>query len=114
MDIREIDIADDASMAAMYGVDIRSSHLGRESMPQWTLQEFLGAYRSGDSGERQVVLGAYDGDTLLGFCASGSRCWTTSTRSTSSCTSTRLPAVAVSAAPCWPRSRPGPAPTAAP
>ena len=36
-------------------------------MPQWTYQEFLGAYRTGDSGERQVILGAYDGDTLLGF-----------------------------------------------
>jgi GNAT superfamily N-acetyltransferase len=38
-------------------------------MPQWTLQECLGAFRSNDSGERQVVLGAYDGDTLLGFAA---------------------------------------------
>jgi GNAT superfamily N-acetyltransferase len=67
VDIREIDVADDAAMDAMYGVDIRSSHLGRESMPQWSHQEFLGAYRSGDSGERQVILGAYDGDTLVGF-----------------------------------------------
>lgn len=69
MDIREIDIADDALMAEMYAVDVRSSHLGRESMPQWTHQEFLGAYRTGDSGERQVVIGAYDNDTLLGFAA---------------------------------------------
>jgi GNAT superfamily N-acetyltransferase len=38
-------------------------------MPQWTHQEFLGAYRTGDSGERQVILGAYDEDTLVGFCA---------------------------------------------
>lgn len=69
MDIREIDVADDAAMEALYGVDTRSSHLGRESMPQWTLQECLGALRSNDSGERQVVLGAYDGDALLGFAA---------------------------------------------
>ena len=69
VDIREIDVADDAAMEALYGVETRSSHLGRESMPQWTLQECLGAFRSNDSGERQVVLGAYDGDTLLGFAA---------------------------------------------
>ncbi len=69
MEIREIDVADDAAMEALYGVDTRSSHLGRESMPQWTLQECLGAFRSNDSGERQVILGAYDGDTLLGYAA---------------------------------------------
>lgn len=69
MEIREIDVADDATMAAMYGVDQRSSHIGREAMPQWTEQEFLGAYRSKDSGERQVLLGAYDGEQLLGFAA---------------------------------------------
>lgn len=67
VEIREIDISDDALMEEMYGVDVRSSHLGRESMPQWTHQEFLGAFRSPDSGERQMVLGAFDGDTLLGF-----------------------------------------------
>ena len=69
MDIREIDVADDAGMAEMYAVDTRSSHLGRESMPQWTEQEFLGAYRSSDSGERQVVLGAFDDETLVGFAS---------------------------------------------
>ncbi|MBJ7355966.1 GNAT family N-acetyltransferase [Nocardioides sp.] len=69
MDIREIDLADDALMESVYGVDVRSSHLGRESMPMWTHQEFLGAYRTGDSGERQLLLGAFEGDTLLGYTA---------------------------------------------
>lgn len=69
MDLREIDVADDAAMTALYGVDVRSSHVGRESMPMWTQQECLGAFRSNDPGEKQVVLGAYDGDTLVGFCA---------------------------------------------
>jgi len=67
VEISEIDVADDTAMQAVFDVDTRSSHIGRESMPQWTHQEMLGAYRSNDSGERQVVLGAYDGDTLLGF-----------------------------------------------
>lgn len=69
MDIREIDVADDAAMQALYGVDVRSSHLGRESMPVWTEQECLGAFRSVDSGEKQVVLGAYADDALVGFAA---------------------------------------------
>ena len=67
MEIRTLDIGDDAVMADLYAVDKRSSHIGRESMPQWTLEECLGAYRTMDSGERQELFGAYDGDTLLGF-----------------------------------------------
>jgi len=68
VDLRPIDLADDAAMAELYAVDQRSSHLGRESMPRWTFEEFLGAHRTPDSGERHEVFGAYDGDTLLGFC----------------------------------------------
>ena len=67
MEIRELDVADDATMHAAYDVETRSMRLDRESMPHWTMQEALGAYRSTDSGERQVLLGAYDGETLLGM-----------------------------------------------
>lgn len=69
MEIRSLDIADDAVMGDLYALDQRSSLLGRETMPSWTLQEFLGAHRTPDSGERQEVFGAYDGARLLGFCA---------------------------------------------
>jgi GNAT superfamily N-acetyltransferase len=68
VDLRPIDLADDAAMAELYAVEQRSSHLGRESMPRWTFREFLGVHRTPDSGERHEVFGAYDGDTLLGFC----------------------------------------------
>jgi GNAT superfamily N-acetyltransferase len=54
-------------MGALYAVEERSATLGRESMPHWTHQELLGAYRSKDSGERQEVFGVFDGDRLLGF-----------------------------------------------
>ena len=47
VDIREIDVADDDGDGRRCTASTsRSSHLGRESMPQWTLQEFLGAFRS--------------------------------------------------------------------
>ncbi len=67
MEVRELDVADDATMQAAYEVETRSMRIDRESMPHWTLEEFLGAFRARDSGERQVLLGAYDGDTLLGL-----------------------------------------------
>lgn len=68
MELRAIDLTDDALMRAAYELDQRSSHLGRETMPHWSFEEFLGAYRSPDSGERQENFGAFDGDTLLGVC----------------------------------------------
>ena len=69
VDIRDIDIADDDAMAALYAVEARSATVGRESMPHWTHQELLGAYRSGDSGERQEVFGVFEGEDLLGFAS---------------------------------------------
>jgi GNAT superfamily N-acetyltransferase len=68
VDIRDLDLADDGVMKDVYDVEERSSTLGREQMPHWTLQEFTGAHRTPDSGERQEAFGAYDGDELLGFC----------------------------------------------
>jgi GNAT superfamily N-acetyltransferase len=69
VDLRPLDIADDAVLDEMYAVEERSATLGREKMPHWTLQEFSGAYRTPDSGERHEAFGAFDGDTLLGFCS---------------------------------------------
>jgi GNAT superfamily N-acetyltransferase len=69
MDIRPLDasaIADDAVMREWYDLCRRSELHGREDMPFWSHQEFLGAYRSPDSGERHELFAAYDGDRMLG------------------------------------------------
>lgn len=68
MDIRELGadaLADDAVMRDMYDLSRRSGTLGREQLPFWTLEEFLGAFRSTDSGERQQLFAAYDGDRMV-------------------------------------------------
>jgi GNAT superfamily N-acetyltransferase len=63
----EIDIADDAVMREVYEVSSRSSRLGRETMPHWTLEEFLAAYRGHDSGERQTGFAVLNQDRIAGF-----------------------------------------------
>jgi GNAT superfamily N-acetyltransferase len=68
VEIRELDLADDGVIRDVYALESRSATLGREGMPHWSEQEFTGAHRSPDSGERQVPFGAYDGDRLLGYC----------------------------------------------
>lgn len=67
MEIRALDLADDAVMREAYDVETRSSILGRDGLPHWSLQEFLGALRGPDSEERHEFYGGYDGDRLLGF-----------------------------------------------
>jgi predicted N-acetyltransferase YhbS len=69
VDIREIDaagLADNALMRDYYELCCRAELLGREDAPFWTLEEFLGAFRSKDSGERQELFAAYDGDRMVG------------------------------------------------
>jgi GNAT superfamily N-acetyltransferase len=69
MEIREVGeagLADDARMGAFYDLNRRAELAGRETMPFWSLQEFLGAYRSPDSGERQELYEAYEGGQLVG------------------------------------------------
>jgi GNAT superfamily N-acetyltransferase len=69
MDIRHLDaaaIADDDVMRAWYDVSRRAELHGREQMPFWSLQEFLGAFRSPDKGERHEMYAAYDGDRMVG------------------------------------------------
>ncbi len=68
MDIVELDaaaLADDAVMRDYYDLSRRAELLGREHSPFWTFQEFVGAFRSEDSGERQQVFAAYDGDRMI-------------------------------------------------
>src|SRR3954454_9990494 len=69
MDVRaldEADLADDALMRDYYELTRRSGTYGREQAPFWAFEELLGAYRSPDSGERQQLFAAYDGDRMVG------------------------------------------------
>ncbi|WP_028650687.1 GNAT family N-acetyltransferase [Nocardioides halotolerans] len=71
MDIVELDaaaLADDAVMRELYDISRRAELLGREDAPFWTFEELIGAFRSKDSGERQQLFAAYDGDRMVG-CA---------------------------------------------
>jgi GNAT superfamily N-acetyltransferase len=68
VDIRELgaeSLADDAVMRDFYDISRRAELLGREQVPFWTFEEFLGAFRSEDSGERQQLFAAYDGDRMV-------------------------------------------------
>lgn len=69
MDIRALDetaLADDVVMRAFYDLTRRAELLGRPDAPFWEFGEFLGAFRSSDSGERQDLFAAYDGDRMVG------------------------------------------------
>ena len=69
VEIRVLDetaLADDAVMRDYYELTRRAQLVGRPDAPFWTFREFLGAYRSPDSGERQDLLAAYDGDRMVG------------------------------------------------
>lgn len=67
MDIRPIDLDDDAQLRAAYDVSIRAELLGREDAPHWTFESFVGALRSPDSGERQEAVAGYVDDELVAF-----------------------------------------------
>ncbi len=72
MDIRELDdtaLADDALMRDFYDLNRRAELLGRPDAPFWEFSEFLGAVRSPDSGERQELFAAYEGDRMVGNAA---------------------------------------------
>ena len=69
MEIRAFDqaaLADDQAMRVFYDLNRRAKLLGRPKAPFWEFQEFLGAFRSPDSGERQEMFAAYDGDRMVG------------------------------------------------
>jgi GNAT superfamily N-acetyltransferase len=64
--LEESALADDAVMRDFYEVDRRAELLGRPDAPFWEFDEFLGFVRSADSGERQELFAAYDGDRIVG------------------------------------------------
>ncbi len=69
MEIRELnadDLADDATLGEFFDVTTRAQVLGREDQPRWTRDEFFGAIRSADQGEREVLYAASEGSRLVG------------------------------------------------
>jgi GNAT superfamily N-acetyltransferase len=64
--IRTLDIGDDLLLRDVYDLTQRSELLGRPQVPYWSFEEFRGAVRAADGGERQELFGAYDGDVLTG------------------------------------------------
>ena len=69
VDIRALDdtaLADDAVMRTFYDLNRRAELHGREEAPFWEFREFLGRFRSPDSGERQEFFAAYDGERMVG------------------------------------------------
>lgn len=66
MQIRPMDIHDDAQLRLVYELNRRSEMLGREQAPHWTFEEYAGATRSPDSGEREELFGAFEDDRLVG------------------------------------------------
>lgn len=67
MEIRPLDLADDAQMRAAYDVADRADMFGREGAPRWTFTNFLGALRSRDSGERAEPRVGYVDDEMVAF-----------------------------------------------
>lgn len=62
----ETALADDVVMRDFYDVNRRAELLGRPHAPFWEFREFLGAFRSTDSGERQELFAVYDSDRMVG------------------------------------------------
>ncbi len=59
-------LVNDALMRDFYDLNRRAELHGRAHAPFWEFGEFLGAFRSNDSGERQELFAAYDGDRMVG------------------------------------------------
>lgn len=59
MEIRSLDVHDEEVQRPVYELSRRSETLGREQMPFWSFQEFVGAVCAPDSGERQELVGVY-------------------------------------------------------
>jgi GNAT superfamily N-acetyltransferase len=69
MDIRALDetaLVDDEVMRDFYDLNRRAELHGRAQAPFWEFREFLGAFRSSDSGERQELFAAYDEGRMVG------------------------------------------------
>jgi GNAT superfamily N-acetyltransferase len=69
VEIRLLDasaVADDAVMREFYDLDRRAELHIRPDAPFWEFEEFLGVFRSHDSGERLELFAAYDDERMVG------------------------------------------------
>ena len=62
-------LTDDVVMREFYDLNRRAELVGRLDAPFWEFAEFLGAFRSANSGARQDLFAAYDGDRMVGNAA---------------------------------------------
>jgi GNAT superfamily N-acetyltransferase len=72
VEIRQLDahaVADDVLMRHFYDLNRRAELHGRPHAPFWDFHEFLASVRSTDSGARQELFVAYDGDRMVGNAA---------------------------------------------
>ena len=67
--IDDVALKDDALMREFYDLNKRSESYERPHATHWDFEEFLGAVRSTDSGERQEIFAMYDGDRLVATAA---------------------------------------------
>ncbi|WP_134738884.1 GNAT family N-acetyltransferase [Nocardioides sp. 503] len=67
MDLRPIDLHDDAVMREVHRVYDLARHVDRPDAPRFTYEEYAAALRAPDSGERSEHVAAHDGETLVGF-----------------------------------------------
>lgn len=66
MEIRALDKTDDGQLRAAYDVNRRAELIGREDVPFWSFDEYVGAVRSPDSRERAEMFGGYLDGQLVG------------------------------------------------
>ncbi|MGN6781604.1 MAG: GNAT family N-acetyltransferase [Marmoricola sp.] len=69
MDLRPLDLADDAALAQAYDVECAALAAVRRGWVPLGLQARVAAWRAGN-GWRRLVVGAFDGDVLVGFASS--------------------------------------------
>ncbi len=66
MEIREVDVADDVLLRALYDMESRAILHGREGMPHWSWPEFAAVFQKPDPGEDFLLVAGWDDGRLVG------------------------------------------------
>ena len=66
IEVREVDVDDDAELRALYEAIRDGDQAGRGGMPYWSEHEFFASCRIPMPGLRQSVFAAFDGDRVVG------------------------------------------------